>query len=103
MGDKNCQSCSLQQEGSCRGLECPEEKAMPNSSGAKQMIAVMSGKGGVGKSTVSSLLAIGLREKGYQVAILDADITGPSIPRAFGITGVPSSTASAIYHWNKTV
>ena len=51
----------------------------------KHVIAVMSGKGGVGKSMVSSEIAIGLREKGFSVGILDADITGPSIPKAFGV------------------
>lgn len=52
----------------------------------KHVIAVVSGKGGVGKSAVTSMLAVELNRKGYKVGILDADITGPSIPKAFGIT-----------------
>ncbi len=51
----------------------------------KRVIGVVSGKGGVGKSMVTSLLAVAMRRKGYNVAIIDADITGPSIPKAFGI------------------
>lgn len=53
----------------------------------KRVIAVISGKGGVGKSTVSSLLASALLAHGYKVGLLDADITGPSIPRVFGVSG----------------
>jgi hydrogenase maturation protease len=54
------------------------------------VIAIMSGKGGVGKSLIASLAAIALRRQGYEVGILDADITGPSIPRMFGISGPPA-------------
>ena len=52
-----------------------------------QVVAVMSGKGGVGKSSVTALLAVALRRRGLAVGVLDADVTGPSIPRMFGITG----------------
>lgn len=51
----------------------------------KRVIAVVSGKGGVGKSLVTSLMAVTMQRRGYNTAILDADVTGPSIPRAFGI------------------
>ena len=55
-------------------------------SSVKNVIAVVSGKGGVGKSAVTSMLAVLMQRKGYRTAILDADVTGPSIPKAFGIT-----------------
>jgi len=60
------------------------------------IIAVMSGKGGVGKSLVASLVAVALRRSGHEVGILDADITGPSIPKMFGITARPSGSESGI-------
>ena len=60
------------------------------------ILAVMSGKGGVGKSLVASLVAIGLKRKGYEVGILDADITGPSIPKMFGLNVRPSGNESGI-------
>lgn len=53
----------------------------------RRVVAVMSGKGGVGKSSVTSLLASALRRQGFAVGVLDADITGPSIPRLFGVSG----------------
>ena len=59
---------------------------MNSQSNVKKVIGVVSGKGGVGKSSVTSLLAVAAQRKGYKTAILDADITGPSIPKAFGLT-----------------
>jgi len=55
----------------------------------RHVVAIMSGKGGVGKSLITSLTALSLVRRGYDVGILDADITGPSIPRMFGVTGHP--------------
>jgi hydrogenase maturation protease len=60
------------------------------------VIAVMSGKGGVGKSLVASLTAVALKRQGYEVGILDADITGPSIPKMFGINTRPAGSDSGI-------
>jgi hydrogenase maturation protease len=63
----------------------------------KKVIAVMSGKGGVGKSLVAGLAAISLARRGFEVGILDADITGPSIPKMFGVGGVrPSGSENGI-------
>jgi Mrp family chromosome partitioning ATPase len=61
-----------------------------------RVIAVMSGKGGVGKSLVASLTAVALRRQGYEVGILDADITGSSIPRMFGVTARPTGSDTGI-------
>ena len=64
--------------------EIPKAKLNDRSS-IKKVIGVLSGKGGVGKSYITSLLAVYLSRRGYKVGILDSDITGPSIPKAFGI------------------
>ena len=80
----NCESCG--ENCSERTKESLLEK--PNEmSHIKKVIGVVSGKGGVGKSLVTSLLAVQAQRKGYKTAILDADITGPSIPKAFGLHG----------------
>lgn len=60
------------------------------------IIAVMSGKGGVGKSLVASLAAVALKRQGYEVGILDADITGPSIPKMFGINDRPTGSETGM-------
>ena len=80
----NCSSCSA---------NCGDRKEQDlhisagEFSNIKKVIGVVSGKGGVGKSMVTSLLACAMQAKGKSCAILDADVTGPSIPRSFGISG----------------
>lgn len=80
----NCSSC---------GADCPSrdaaiEKEAPHSlSSVKHVIGIVSGKGGVGKSIVTSMLAVIMQRRGYRVGLLDADVTGPSIPKAFGAKG----------------
>ena len=61
----------------------------------KKIIGVVSGKGGVGKSLITSILAVMMNNKGYKTAIMDADITGPSIPKAFGIVDHPKQDGDA--------
>jgi Mrp family chromosome partitioning ATPase len=63
----------------------------------KKVIGVVSGKGGVGKSLVTSLLAAAMNKRGYRTAILDADVTGPSIPKAFGIMGKATGDEQGIF------
>lgn len=87
--EKMSNNCDKSQCASCKS-DCAERKAnfmeMPNvQSHIKKVIAIMSGKGGVGKSSMTSCIAVALCKKGYRVGILDGDITGPSIPKAFGI------------------
>ena len=78
----NCSSCGE----SCSDRKQESLLAEPNkNSQVKKVIAVVSGKGGVGKSTVTSMLAMAMHKLGYKTAILDADITGPSISKAFGL------------------
>ena len=79
-----CDSCGSNGNCSTQDLE-HEKRVKEHTSGVKNVIAVVGGKGGVGKSLVTSLLAIQTQRLGYHAAILDADITGPSIPKIFGI------------------
>ncbi len=72
------------------------EATPPELNKINHIIAIMSGKGGVGKSLVSGLLAVALKRRGYDVGILDADITGPSIPKMFGVTDRPAGGDSGI-------
>lgn len=76
-----------------RGVPLTMSSASPDRK-IKNVIAIMSGKGGVGKSLVTGLLAVSLRRQGLRVGILDGDITGPSIARMFGTKGQPTKTAN---------
>ena len=90
----NCSTC---------GSDCGERKAesllakLNPKSNVKKVIAVVSGKGGVGKSTVTSKLAVAMNRTGKRVAVLDADITGPSAPTAFGVTECSGATEEGLY------
>ncbi len=80
----DCSSCGE----ACASREQESfKKELHEGASVKKVIAVVSGKGGVGKSLVTSLLASEMQRRGHNAAILDADITGPSIPKSFGITG----------------
>ena len=90
----NCSEC---------GSDCADRKPEsllaelnPNAS-VKKVIAVVSGKGGVGKSTVTSMLAVAMAREGKRVGVLDADITGPSAPTAFGVTECQGADESGLY------
>ena len=98
----NCSTCSS----SCSSKEKKSLLEQPHElSSVKHIIAVVSGKCGVGKSLVTSMLAVNMQRLGYKVGILDADITGPSIPKSFGLKGtvegdnngmIPPTTTSGI-------
>lgn len=91
----DCSSC---------GENCPSRQ-QPQSflektndlSHVKKVIGVVSGKGGVGKSTVTAMLAVAAQAQGFQTAILDADVTGPSIPKMFGLHGRAEGSADGIF------
>ena len=90
----NCSAC---------GSDCADRQAEsllaelnPNAS-VKKVIAVVSGKGGVGKSTVTAMLAVAMARQGKRVGVLDADITGPSAPTAFGVTECQGADEHGLY------
>lgn len=95
--DHDCSSCAL----SCderEGGQSPIQKLEQNEgTNINKIIAVVSGKGGVGKSSITSLLAALTRRQGRKVALMDADITGPSIPKAFGMTERATGIEDVIY------
>ena len=78
----DCENCASKCESAGKTSFLEEQNAM---SDIKNVIAVVSGKGGVGKSLVTSLLAVYTRREGFDTAIIDADITGPSMPQSFGV------------------
>ena len=81
--ESSCSTCGVE---GCSSRKAEDFRAPANAkSHIKHVIGIVSGKGGVGKSLVTSEIAVLLRKKGYKVGILDADITGPSIPKAFGV------------------
>lgn len=90
----NCSGCSS---------DCGERKAesllaqMNVKSKIKKVIAVVSGKGGVGKSTVTTMLSVAMARRGKHVGVLDADITGPSVPTAFGVTQCQGADEDGLY------
>lgn len=93
----SCNSCSA--AGTCTSGTCPTKPELTEAQKAShigKVIAVMSGKGGVGKSSVTGMLAVSLMRQGYKVGILDADITGPSIPKIFGINDKAAVTSVGV-------
>ena len=89
----DCSSCSQK----CGEAHGPEIARPHEGSHIKKVIAVVSGKGGVGKSLVTSLMAVNAQRRGFKAAVLDADITGPSIPKVFGINGRAQATENALF------
>ncbi len=87
----DCSNCHAD----CSSRAPPHEPPHANSH-IKNVIGVVSGKGGVGKSMTSAMMAVSMRRKGYKVGVLDADITGPSIPKLFGVHGPAMGTEDGI-------
>ena len=89
----DCSSCSQ----NCASRQPIEKDAPHASSKIKKVIGIVSGKGGVGKSLVTSLLAVSMRRNGYNTAVLDADVTGPSIPKVFGLANRAMANEDGIF------
>ena len=99
MSEETCNhDCSACGE-ACGSRQAPQDLKAPLNEQSKvgKVYAVVSGKGGVGKSMVTALMAVKARQAGYQTAILDADITGPSIPKAFGLKEHATGDAEHLY------
>ncbi len=93
--NSNCSSCSKD----CSSRKPSREDMLEpvnTFSRVKKVIGVVSGKGGVGKSFITSYLAVLLNRKGFKTAVLDADITGPSVPKAFGLKGLAKGSEMGI-------
>ncbi|HHY90836.1 MAG TPA: Mrp/NBP35 family ATP-binding protein [Clostridiales bacterium] len=94
--NQNCntckENCGERTENPTSFLEKPHERSR-----IKKVIGIISGKGGVGKSLVTSMLAVSMNRRGFHTAILDADVTGPSIPKAFGIQERAMMGEDALY------
>lgn len=88
----DCGSCGF----NCGARTAPQKYEPHAGTNIKRIIAVVSGKGGVGKSAMTCMLATKLNSLGKKVCILDADVTGPSIPKAFGITEQPKGSVAGI-------
>ena len=93
---KTCDKSSCE---GCASKKNPQsmQAAMNAMSNVKHVIGIVSGKGGVGKSFVTASLANRMAKKGYKVGILDADITGPSIPKMYGLKGAAQANDSGIF------
>ena len=91
----DCDHCAS--AGSCNSQPQSMIEKTNDFNDIRKVVAVVSGKGGVGKSLVTSLMAVTMQRAGYQTAILDADVTGPSIPKAFGIREKASANELGIF------
>jgi len=97
MAEENCNhDCSACGEEGCKSRQIEKLKPHPQTT-IRKTIAIVSGKGGVGKTLVTSLLGAELTKQGHKVAVMDADVTGPSIPQAFGVKGQASGDDTGIF------